>query len=233
MKYEPIDGGIKQLKENLSKMSFKEKLDHLWTYYKGVLAILAVVIAICSIIVTCIQNKNTTTLISGIGINVILSEEGRDYVENVYFEQHKTGGREQALYSETTHDDFSNTATMEDSYMALMSLMALTAAGDLDYLFMDDQAIRNLMVHQLFMDLREVYTEAELEALGDKVVWGEIGNEEDHRFIPFAINIEHIPFIAENADNVADTYFSFVVNSPRVEAAKAYLDFLMAWQPAA
>ena len=55
MKYEPIDGGIKQLKENLSKMSFKEKLDHLWTYYKGVLAILAVVIAICSIIVAIVR----------------------------------------------------------------------------------------------------------------------------------------------------------------------------------
>lgn len=233
MRYEPIDGGFKKLKENLSKMTFKDKLIHLWTYYKGTLVILAVVIAICSIVVTCVQNKNTKTLMSGIAINVLLSEEGKDYVENVYFEQHKTGGREKVLYTETTHDDFSNTASMENNYMALMSLMALSAAGDLDYMFLDDQAIRNLLVHQLFMDLREVYTEAELEALGDKVIWGDIGNEEDHTFMPFAINIEYIPFIAENADNVADTFFAFVVNSPRLEETKAYLDFLLAWEPAA
>ena len=233
MKYEPITGGFKKLKENLSKMTFKEKLNHLWTYYKGTLVLLAVVIAICSIVVTCIQNKNTKTLLSGVAINVLLSDEGKDYVQNTYFEQHKTGGREQVIFTETTHDDFSNVASMESNYMALMSLMALSASGDLDYIFLDDQAIRNLLVHQLFLDLRQVYTEAELEALGDRVIWGNIGTEEDSTYMPFAINIEYIPFIAENADNVADTYIAFVANSPRLEEAKAYLDFLMAWQPAA
>ena len=233
MKYEPIDGGLKQLKENLSKMTFKEKIDHLWTYYKSALLVLAIVIAVCSIIVTCIQNKNTETLLSGVGINVILSDEGRDYVENVYFEQHKTGGREQVLYSESSQEDYATTSSMEESYMALMSLMALTAAGDLDYMLLDDLAIRNLLVHQMFQDLREIYTEAELEAMGDRVVWGEVGTETDSRYIPFAINIEYIPFIAENARNVADTYFAFVVNSPRAQETKEYLDFLMAWEPAA
>ena len=156
MKIEPIDGGLKKLKEDLSKMTFQDKLIHLWTYYKSSLVVLAVIIALISVVVTCVQNKNTKTLLAGMGINVTLTEEGRAYIQDEYFQLIKTEGREQILYTETTQDDFTNPSSLEESYNLLMMLVAMSVSGDLDYFFADDLAIRNMLAHQLFNDLRTV-----------------------------------------------------------------------------
>lgn len=233
MKYEPIDGGWKKLKENLAAMTFKDKVNHLWTYYKGTLVILVIVIAACSLVTTAWKNKHTTTLLSGISINVILSEEGKAYVQDDYFATVSQGGLEKVQYTEMLQDDFTNTATMEESYMGLMSLIALSVSEELDYILMDEQVIRNMLAQDIFLDLREFFTEEELEALGDYVIWGQLGPEDNPQYMPFAVNVEHIPFIAANADNVKDTYFAVVVNTPRIEELRGFWEYLHQWQPAA
>ena len=233
MKIEPIDGGLKKLKEDLTKMTFKDKVNHLWTYYKSSLVVLAVIIALISVVVTCIQNKNTKTLLAGMGINVTLTEEGKAYIQDEYFQLIKTEGREQILYTETTQEDFTNPSSLEESYNLLMMLVAMSVTGDLDYFFADELAIRNMLAHQLFNDLRTVYTEEELAAMGDKVLWAQVGGEEDGRYMPFAINVSDLPFIQEHSQSASDTYLILITNSTRGEQVKAFLEYLKAWTPAA
>lgn len=232
MKYEPIDGGFKKLKEDLSKMTFKEKLNHLWTYYKGSLVILAIIIALCSIITSSCRARNTETILAGISINVMLSDEGQSYVKDGYYELTKTEGLQQVIYTETHQDDFSTTTALEDNYTALMSLLALCTAEELDYLFLNDVSVKNLLVHGVYMDLRNFFTEDELEALGDNVVWMASGPEDEAVYMPVAVKVEHIPFIAEHATNISDTYFSVVTNTPRLEEVRNFWEYINAWTPA-
>ena len=232
MKYEPIDGGFKKLKEDLSKLTFKEKLNHLWTYYKGSLVILAIIIALCSIITSSCRARNTETILAGISINVMLSDEGQSYVKDEYYELSKTEGLQQVIYTETHQDDFSTTTALEDNYTALMSLLALCTAEELDYLFLNDVSVKNLLVHGVYMDLRNFFTEDELEALGDNVVWMASGPEDEAVYMTVAVKVEHIPFIAEHATNISDTYFSVVTNTPRLEEVRNFWEYINAWTPA-
>ena len=232
MKYEPIDGGFKKLKEDLSKMTFKEKLNHLWTYYKGSLVILAIIIALCSIITSSCRARNTETILAGISINVMLSDEGQSYVKDEYYELTKTEGLQQVIYKETLQDDFATTKNLEQSYMELMSLIALGVSEELDYLLLDEIAMKNLIAHDIYMDLRDFFSEEEMEAFGDNVVWAQIGDEEESKYIPIAVKVEHIPFIAENTKNLADTYFAVVITSPRKEACRDFWEYINAWTPA-
>jgi len=233
MKYEPINGGFKKLKEDLAAMTFKDKLNHLWTYYKGTLVILAILIAIGSIVVTSCKARNTETLLAGIAINAQLSEQGQAYVGDEYYQKLATGGLQQVIYSETIHEDFTKTAALEESYTMLMSLIALSASEQLDYLLLDEIALKNLLPHSIYLDLREFFTEDELEAMGDNVIWGEIGTEDERILMPFAIKITDMPFIEENATHWGDTYFSVVVNSPRKDTVRDFWNYLHAWAPAA
>lgn len=232
MKNEPITGGWKKLKSDLAAMTFKEKLNHIWTYYKGALVILAIMLALSSIVVSSCRSRNTQTLLSGIGINVYLTDEGQSYVKDEYFERVKTEGLEQVIYTETTQDAFTNTSSMEESYMSLMSLIALGVSEELDYLLLDETALTNLLAHDIYMDLRDFFTEEELEEMADNVIWLVSGAEEEAELMPVAIKVEHIPFFAENAQNTDDTFFALVTNTPRKEACRDFWEYINAWTPA-
>jgi len=228
-----VTGGFKKLKEDLAAMSWKEKLDHLWTYYKGSLVILLILAMIISIISSSCIARNTKTVIAGVAINVILSDEGRAYVKEGFMERATTGGREEIYFVESIMDDFTNSASMQDNYYSLTSLMALAVNQELDYMLVDETALKNLLGHDFYMDLREFFSEAELEALGENVVWLESGVEEEARVMPVAVKVEHIPFIAEHAMNVDDTYFAVVTNTARVDVCRDFWAYLNEWTPAA
>lgn len=232
MKYEPINGGFKKLTKDLSKMTFKEKLDHLWTYYKGSLVVLAIVIMLLSILFTTCRARNTHTILSGISINVMLSEEGQSYVKDQYYEKTKTKGLEQVVYTETLQEDFSTSSNVQENYMILMNLITICTEEELDYLFMDQIAIRNLVGHGVFLDLREFFSEEELDTLGDNIIWMDSGTADESEYVPVAVKVEHIPFIAEHATNIGDTYFGIVNNTPRLEECRSFWEYISAWTPA-
>lgn len=230
MRNEPINGGFKKLKADLATMNTKEKLNHLWTYYKGTLVILAILIALGSIIVTSCRNRNTVTLLTGIGINVNLTDEGRQYVEDGYFPRVSQGGLEKVSYSEVHQDSFTNTATLEESYMGLMSLLALATTEELDYMLMDQTALTNMLPHNIYMDLRNFFTEAELEALGEKVVWMEMGDEEaGYTLTPVAVDISDTEFAKTATKYGGKVFFSVVINTPRSETVRDFWTYLHAW----
>ncbi len=232
MRNEPITGGLTKLKENLSTMTPKEKINHLWTYYKGMLLIPILLAAVISLIVTVYQSKTTKLLLAGNSINIILSQEGKAYVKDAFFEKEYTDGRAEIIYTENFQTDFSDLEGMQDNYASLMGLLSQCSAEMMDYLLLDDVAMRNLLVHEVYMDLRNFFTEAELEALGDNVIWLETGSEDEKIFMPVAVKVEHLPFIAQHADNVDDTYFAIVSNTPRKDACKRFWEHLNSWTPA-
>lgn len=230
MKYEPINGGFKKLKSDLAAMSFKDKLHHLWTYYKGALVVLVIIFAICSIVASSCRARNTVTHLAGISLNINLTEEGQNYVRDGFFAKVSQGGLEKVSYSEVHQDPFTNTATLEESYMGLMSLLALATTQDLDYMLMDKVALTNMLPHNIYMDLRNFFTEAELEALGDKVVWMEMGDEETgYTLTPVSVDISDTEFAKTATKYGGTVYFSVVVNTPRLDTVRDFWAYLHAW----
>ena len=60
-------------KEATKGMTFREKLDHFWTYYKLALGVAAGLIMILCMIITGIVNSLTKVVYSGIAINTFMS----------------------------------------------------------------------------------------------------------------------------------------------------------------
>lgn len=225
-----LNGGISQLKENLSGMSFKQKLDHLWTYYKGTLVIVVIVALVASLVSTAIINKSTETLLAGIGININISDEAHAYVVEDYKERIGTGGLEKVIFTQVYMDNFNDPANYEESYYTLMSMLALCTENNLDYLLVDDVAIRNLLAHNMFKDLREFFTEAELEEMNDRLVWADIAEEgQPENLVPIAVSISNMPFYKE-LNTSADMYFSVVTNTVRMETLRDFWEYINAWE---
>ena len=222
---------LKKLKTDLPGMTHKEKLEHIWTYYKWLIPVFLAVVMLLSITISCVTNLNTVKMMAGISVNVNLSDAGETYLREDYKEHlGLTSKKQKVVMTETYIENLVTASDYMDSYYSLMSLLALCSNKEVDYLILDEEGVRVLMVQGAFRNLTEVYTEEELDALGDVVVYKE--DKETKELLPIALNITDTPFIQQNTAANKNVFFSFVANSPRLEETKALYQYLLDWKPA-
>ena len=78
---------FKELMEDLKPMTFREKVDHLWTYYKEYLFLAVLAVILATGLITAAINANRETLVLGIVANSPMSQEGKEYLEKGYAEK--------------------------------------------------------------------------------------------------------------------------------------------------
>lgn len=226
-----ITGGFKKLKEDLSKMTAKEKVRHLWTYYKSTLLVAIIMIVVISIVINSIVNVNTDTIVAGVTVNVQLSEEGMQYLGDDYYNKVYDGsGLEEVYITDMAMYDITDAEHAEETYYTLMSMAALVSEKELDYMIVNQSALESFIKYEsILQDLRTLFTQEELDALGTKVIHQQAGT--DGEKIPIAINISELPFIKDNA-SMGDkaVYITFALNSPREAACRDIYDYILAWK---
>lgn len=228
-----ITGGFKKLKEDLSRMTFKEKVNHLWTYYKSTLLIAAIAVVVLSIVITSIINVNSDIIVSGVSVNVPLSEAGKQYLDEDYYNKVYDGnGLKKVEFSELSLYDLSDAAHAQDTEYTLMALAALISEGELDYMIVDQSALTSFIKYEsILQDLRKLFPQEDLDKLGNKVAHMRL--EEDGEDIPIAFDISDHPFILDNTNLGGNPdkpiYLVFTLNSPREDACRAIYQYIMDW----
>lgn len=212
-------GGLRQhfakLREDLKPMTFKEKLDHIWTYYKYyALGIFCVVIILGGILYG-VFAPQPVLHIGGVQCNMEISTKGYDYL-NKDFQQvlgekkGKTDLRTFWFYGEATVD------ALTDTYKAHSSVTAYVEAKKLDYMLVDMYSFKYFAGDRILLDLRELLSPEELAALDAKgqILYEQIEGSDEK--VPRAINIIDYPLIAENMET-EECYLVFIRNTPRKE----------------
>lgn len=218
---------LKNLKSDMANMSYQEKLTHIWTYYKWVLIVVLLLIMAVSVLLASIENKRKIMLLGGITVNVQLSQEGKTYLNEDYLQVIGTGNsRETVSLSHTDVDSVTN--VYESNYYAVMSLLALCANHEVDYLILDQTGFEAMLIQDAYLNLNEVYTPEELEAMGETVVFAQ--NKDETEPSAIAIDITDTAFIQKNAQVKDKVYFVYVANSPRVEECREFYDYLLAYE---
>lgn len=224
-----ITGGMKKLKADLKNMTWKQRWEHLWTYYRWVIIVAVMAVMIISVIVSCVINLNTNTLIAGVCINVELDEKGNATLTEDFKAQYGTGVKyEDALLTQVYLEDFEKTKDYQDNYYTLMSLLSLCSAQELDYIIADQIGMENMLKQEAYMDLSTFFTADELAALGDKVIMARSSEQEDDESIPVAVDITDLPFVRASAtpDEEDKVYFAVIQNTPRLEQVRQLWDFI-------
>ncbi len=218
---------LKNLKSDMANMTYQEKLIHIWTYYKWVLVVVLILIMAVSVLLASVQNKRKIMLLGGVTVNVQLSEEGKAYLSEDYLQIIGTGNkRETVALSHTDIDKVTN--VYENNYYAVMSLLALCANQEVDYLILDQTGFEAMLIQQAYLGLDQIYTPEELEAMGENVVYAQNKGEDVPSAV--AINITNIPFIQKNAQVKDTVYFVYVANSPRLEECRAFYEYLLTYK---
>ena len=207
---------FEKLKEDLSTMTFKEKVDHIWTYYNSYMLTALCVLMVVGGLMYGLLAPKPTIHIGGVQCNMELSLEGYDYLTSD-FQQNVLGEKKGKsnlntfwFYGEYTVD------ALTDTYKAQNSVTAYIENQQLDYMLVDLYSFKYFAGDRIFLDLRELFSAEELAQLDAQgmILYEEVEGSEEK--VPRGINIVDTPFIQENSD-AAECYLLFIRNTPRKE----------------
>ena len=133
---------FRELMEDLKPMTFWQKVDHLWSYYKEVLLVVLLVGILSAAVVSGYINANRQYLFKGMMINISMSQEGYRYMTDDLLAKLGDGSKNQAVQMDYTN--FTNLAdptNSEDNYASSFLFMARVSGQMLDCAIMDKLAL--------------------------------------------------------------------------------------------
>lgn len=230
MKKTKLGEEFRKLKEEMAPMTFPEKADHIWTYYKEYIIVGAILLLILIIVLSLAFGKRKEVMVSGVVTNISVRQEGMDYLKDGFFAT--LGGDEEDQEAQLLYlyfKDVADPSSLDTSYNQMMQPIAMVSAGELDYFIMDQMALEFYMYEAVFLDLREFFDEEELENWAPYLVYPEDGVDGG---LPIAVDITHFPFVQNMVTSKEDkVYFALSGNSQRPEVCREFWNYLMSWMP--
>ena len=223
--------GWVKLGEDLKPMTWKERIEHIFMYYKEVMLVILALIVALSAVITMSINSSKEVLVSGMIINLSLKQEGYNYMQSEYLEVLAPGEKNKDVQLDATNfGDILDAENGEFNYNASMTFIARVSGQMLDYAIMDKFAMEYYITQDAFLDLREFFTEAELAEMdaAKKIIYVQV--EETGKRWPVAVDISDIPFVKDNVTTEGPIYFVFSGNIRNIETYRNIWDRLHAWE---
>ena len=221
---------FRELLEDLRPMSFTQKLDHLWTYYKEYLLIVFMVVLVVCVTVSGLVNNSKEVLFKGMMVNINMSQQGYNYLTQDYLQA--LGGDEDHQKVQMDYTNFTSLAdptSTEDNYTRSLLLIARVSGGMLDCALVDQLAFEFYLTQEVYGDLSTLFTQQELEAMGDRVIYA-MQAEETVRW-PVAIDVTELEIFRDTAPDNEKIYLILSGNQPNLEACRDFWNYLHAWKP--
>ena len=207
---------LKKLKQNLAPMTWRQRFDHLWTYYKWVLAVLVFLGFILQVLITVLTAATTDVLLSGMGINVPLTEAGVTCLTDDYFE-HLEGKQGQTIrFTEEILDLDNEAMGLETKYATVVKVSGLIDTDSLDYLILDTEALEYYSEADLFMDLGQIFSEETLSQMNIITVDG----------LPKLIDLTGTWFADTHIPDDGPYYLAFAYTTARTEQCRDFWQYL-------
>lgn len=223
--------GFQKLRKDMQPMSFRQKCEHLWEYYKEWLLVLFLAVMGISLAATIIAEQRKEVLVSGMMVNISIDQRGMNYLTGEYARY--LGATTDEQVAEVDYTSFGDPMDPQDginSYHASMILPSRVTGAMLDYMILDKFAMEYYITQDLYMDLRDFFTEEELTQLEEekRIVYARKEGELDRK--PIAVIITQLPFIQTYVAPQEDIYFALAGNSPRPEMCVNVWNYLHAWE---
>lgn len=201
-------------KVHMKDMTFKEKMDHIWSYYKEYMFVALMIVLIIVMVVASFLNSDTKYYTCGIMSNVELSVEGHDYLTDVFFHEvlgHPKGeiflaSSELPVYEMTVTDT-------TDRYNAYMTVSSQIESKTLDYMLMDEFSFSFYTEDQIYLNLNEVLSPEDLQWLYEEKRIIQTRSDMESQGTPHGIDISGLPFGQDCLLSDGPCYLVFIRNS--------------------
>lgn len=216
-----------QLKVDLKTMTFKEKVEHIWTNFKEwILIFTGIFVLLVAYIVTLLTNQQP--VLSGYLLNVELSEAGRTYITEDYFAtiggtKKQMVGLQSGVYVENPTGQM-----IETNYATMTQLAGIITAESMDFLIADEYGMEMGISMEAYLDLNEFLTEEELTQWQSKLIYAQADGT-DYAY-PVAVDITDTAFAKDHITGKDPLYLGFIANTPHKENCRSFWEFLLRYE---
>ena len=225
---------LREFIATLRPMSWRDRIDHIWTYYKEIILIGAVVIILLASILGNALKPRLEVRMSGYLANITLSEDGSAYLKEDYL-SHLGGSADSqtVILNSTVFGGEGYLTSMEANYNAALAPVLQVTAQEVDYMLLDEVALEFYMNKAFFMDLRQLLNEEELQQL-ELTYYQPVDIDEKPvgESYPVAVDITGTAFAQGCAKDAKKVYFVAVANGPNKDDIRNFWEYLNSWKEA-
>ncbi len=225
-----LGAGWAKLRAELKPMTFRQKVDHLWTYYKVFIFIFLFLCSPLFLLGTFLNRQSQDVLVSGMMVNLSVDPALMTYMTTDYaLDLGATSEKQIAELDYANFGDLFDPQNAEGNYNQMLMLVSRVSAGTLDYMLLDQKAMEHYIVQEVYLDLREFFTPQELEALNaeGKVIYARQEDQEDKWAI--AVDISDTAFVKDNVNSEGPVYFALSGNYQRPEICRNAWERIQNW----
>lgn len=221
--YRPTMG--RPMKEVLADLTFKQKAQYIWQFYKlYILAALFPIIVVAGAFLWSALDQ-TEMLYNGIAVSVNLTDVGEDLVSNELFDMMGGTNHKKQYVNFKEMDIFTKDSVMEtDSASSnVMTIAAWMSVGDVDYLLLCEDSFE-FYKGDIFWDLEEMLTQEQQAVWRDRFV--EMPDEFDEPFFG-AIDITDTYFAKQYITTEGKIYIAFPGKAMKTDKTALFLDYIL------
>jgi len=226
MKESKFAKNFRQLRMDLKEMTFGQKVEHIWINFKEyILVFLVCSLAIGGFLYSILRTEKEV-LLCGTVLNTDISAEGLDYISTDYFDF--VGGNSKTQEVQVSSSYFKVKGSRQEldySYNVFSRVTSMASANMLDYLITDELALSAFIQEEIYLDLTEIFSEAEMAefASQERVIYAQ---PEGGGKYPIAINLEGTGFARKYLKGGGPYYISFITTSPRRNSFHGFWEYL-------
>ena len=220
---------IDEIRENQAKIKdkgFKYKFKYYVGYYWiPALVIIGIGIFVFSLIHTMVTAKDSG--FTAIFINAAGTPDQEEFTERIGIDTDKY----EVLFDSSYYIGTDTESYDETTYACIQKFMAVVASGTADVVLGESDVAAIYFNSEMYADLRDYFTDEELEALGDKVIWHTPIDTETGEVIgenyPLAIDVTDAPGLTSVPCFYSDkVYFCILANTSHPDYVMEFYDYI-------
>lgn len=212
---------FRQLGERLRPLTFREKLDYLFTYYKGWLLIILLAAMAAGYIGDAVVQSHREIVLQGFFTNDEQNLFPADTLQRDYAAVLGLGRRQRVVFDDDLYIDLNDEAT-EYTAASNGKLIAYMAVGELDFVVTTQAVYEHYAGSIPMQDLSALLPEALYNALADQLI---TGTDKDGNAAPVALDMAESRFLT-GADTDDTRYVLFVpYNAPHTAQLLAFIAY--------
>ena len=218
--------GFRMVLENMKEMTWPQRISYFWDYYKWVVIIGIVLIAIFGMLIGELVNPDPESLFMGVRINVRITDKGNDYLTDDIFEI--MGGTDPEKQAVDLLQRGLPTMEADSQYAQseIMAMVAMVSAQMLDYVILDDVSFEQYRRNGMFSNLETLLRPDQLAQFEGKLHTTSTDDEGTYYAI---IDITDTAFAKDCLSGSKQYYIAFPGNTGRADKLPAFVDWILAW----
>ena len=221
-----IKQGLIKCYNTLKPMTWAQRVDHIWTYYKYHMLFGGVIFLVALAFLSTFFINNGDVIFSGVFINTDITAEAQTYLTDDLLKTMDGDPKKQVVdVSYSLFEDMGSVRELELNYNRAVAVIAQVEAKSLDYMVMDLTALDYYATQNVFGDLRQLLPPEVLDQFTLIYAREESSTEE----IPVALEITHTNFVIECTNATSRIFLAFPGNTGRAFTPADFLKYLTNW----